>query len=89
MASQLDGPAGTSEQRHAEFGLEARDRAGEGGLRDAQQVRRAGQVLLVGDRDELAEAGHEGVQPGGYLVFMHICMINAQIMHWTYERCQV
>ena len=65
MASQLDGPAGTSEQQHAEFGLEARDRAGEGGLRDAQQVRGASQVLLVGDGDELAEPGRERVEAVG------------------------
>ncbi len=85
MASQPDGPAGTSEQRNAELGLETRDGAGEGGLRDAEQVRGAGQVLLVGGGDELAEPGRERVKPGGNLLVIHICMIYAHIMYWTYE----
>src|SRR5215472_7780300 len=85
MASQLDGPSGTSEQRQAELGLEARDRAGEGGLRDAQQVRGASQVLLVGDGDELAEPGRERVDRLRHFLVIHICMINVRIMHWTYE----
>src|SRR5262249_58100644 len=67
-------------------GLEARDGAGQGGLRDADQLRGPGQVLLAGDRDELAKPGHERVEPGGHLVFIHSCMINQQVMHWTKER---
>ena len=67
MASQLDGPAGTSEQRDAELGLKTRDRAGEGGLRNAQQVRGASEVLLAGDGNELAEPGRERVEAGGDL----------------------
>ena len=85
VTGQLDGPPGPGEQRNAELRLEARDRARQRGLRDAQLLGGAGEVLLAGDGDELAEPGNERVEPGGHVLVIHIWIIRLTIMHWTYE----
>jgi hypothetical protein len=41
------------EQRLAELGLQAADLLADGGLRDQQALGGAGEVALVGDRDEV------------------------------------
>lgn len=51
-----DGAALAGEQRDAQVLFEADHRPGEGGLRHAQLLGGAGDVLVLGDRDELGEA---------------------------------
>jgi hypothetical protein len=62
VSGQPDRTAGTGEQRHPEIGFQPCDRAGQRGLRDAEQLRGAGEVLLAGHDDELAEPGREGIE---------------------------
>ena len=53
------------EQLHAELGLELADLLADGGLRDVQALRRAPEVQLLGDSDEVPQVAEFHGRPFG------------------------
>jgi hypothetical protein len=62
MAGQAYRAAGSGEQRNPHPSLQACDGPGERGLGNAQYLRRASEMLLTRDDDELPQPGNERIK---------------------------